>query len=229
MPGWDDCDVVGLLGSQFGVPVQVDNDANLLALGERSMCYPDVDDLIYVKVATGVGAGIFSGGRLVRGADGSAGDFGHVYSPAADQVPCRCGNIGCLEAFAGGLAMAKRLSAHGHGVSDAPGVAELAKAGNLEAVRELREAGLAIGAVLATCVAILNPRVIAVGGEISAAHGALVNGVREAIYRRTTPLAGERLRIELARSGALGGAIGAAQLVLDTVFAKSAIDARFAE
>ena len=229
MPGWDGFDVAGELRGRFRSPVVVDNDANLLALGERVLAHPGVDDLIYVKVATGVGAGLVVGGRLVHGAEGAAGDIGHVYTEAARDLVCRCGNVGCLEAVAGGLSIAQRLTALGINADGATDVAELARQGNLDAIRSLREAGRAIGTVLATCISLLNPRVIAIGGELAMVGEALIAGVRETIYQRTLPLASQYLRVIPAQGGRLGGAIGAAHQVLDAVFNPAVVDAGFEE
>ena len=106
MPGWDRYDVPGHLHQAYPVPVLVDNDVNIMALGERRAYLRDVDDLVLIKVATGIGAGIVSGGVLQRGARGTAGDLGHVRVRRADDVLCRCGNTGCLEAVAAGPALA---------------------------------------------------------------------------------------------------------------------------
>lgn len=95
MPAWDDVDVPGILAAQLGAQVLVDNDVNLMALGEHRSAWPDVDDMLFVKVATGIGSGIISDGRLRRGAQGAAGDIGHIAVPGAADVPCRCGNLGC--------------------------------------------------------------------------------------------------------------------------------------
>ena len=87
----------------------VDNDVNLMALGEHATMYPDVEQMVFVKVATGIGAGIISGGRLHRGAQGAAGDLGHVAALHGGGIPCTCGNIGCLEAVASGPAVVRAL------------------------------------------------------------------------------------------------------------------------
>ena len=109
MPGWDRYDVPGRLQREYAVPVLVDNDVNIMALGEQQVHLTDVDDLVLVKVATGIGSGIISGGRLQRGATGVAGDLGHVRVIGADDVTCRCGNTGCLEAVAAGPALAAKI------------------------------------------------------------------------------------------------------------------------
>ena len=87
----------------------VDNDVNIMALGEREHAWPDVDHLVFVKVATGIGSGVISGGYLQRGAQGTAGDIGHVYVARGADVPCQCGNRGCLEALASGPAIGRAL------------------------------------------------------------------------------------------------------------------------
>ncbi|WP_367882055.1 ROK family protein [Rathayibacter oskolensis] len=145
MPGWDRFDIPAFVGGRFAVPVLVDNDVNLLALGEHADHYRDVDDLLYVKVSTGIGAGIVSGGVLQRGALGAAGDLGHV------QVPGDRGEAD-LEAIASGSALARRL-----GVSRTSDVVALLHAGDASAVELTRAAGRDIGEVLATCVNLLNP------------------------------------------------------------------------
>src|SRR5690606_32590538 len=109
MPGWDRFDVPGFLGRTLPGPVLADNDVNIIALGEHAERYRDVADLVCVKVASGIGAGIISGGALQRGAQGAAGDLGHVAVPDGNQTLCTGGNRGCLEAVASGAAVARRL------------------------------------------------------------------------------------------------------------------------
>lgn len=110
MPGWHDVDVPGMAGELLGAPVLVDNDVNIMALGELA-AHPGTDDLLFVKVATGIGAGVISDGRLRRGAAGVAGDLGHVRVARGDGVRCTCGQDGCLEALASGPALADELTA----------------------------------------------------------------------------------------------------------------------
>jgi len=228
MPGWDGYDVRRTLGERFGCPVFVDNDANLLALGERTLSFPDTAALIFVKVATGIGAGIISGGRLLHGVDGAAGDLGHTFTPAAAERTCRCGNRGCLETVAGGLSIAATLSAEGVAARCPLDIVDLVRAGNLQAVQALREAGRALGEVLATCTALFNPSVIVIGGEIVTAGEPLLAGVRESVYSRALPLAARRLRVRVADSGALGGVHGALRLATDGLLAPPHLDAALA-
>ena len=108
MPGWDGYPIRERFAARYGAPVWVDNDVNLLAMGEwRSGIAAGHDNVVVIKVGTGIGAGIISDGRLHRGAQGSAGDVGHIQVSDDPSVVCRCGNIGCLEAYAGGAALGR--------------------------------------------------------------------------------------------------------------------------
>ena len=224
MPGWDGFDVPGYVGRTLDTTVLVDNDVNVMAIGEQAVGWPHVAHLLFVKVATGIGAGIISDGRINRGAQGTAGDLGHVQVPGGPQWPCGCGNVGCLEAVAAGPALAQRLREAGRSVSDGEAVIDLARAGDTEAVRLLREAGREIGGVLATCVSLLNPSVIVLGGRMAAVGEYLLAGVREVVYRRTLPLAAHQLHIATAKTGSHAGVLGAAAMVVDAVLSPEAID-----
>ncbi|WP_146068736.1 ROK family protein, partial [Arthrobacter sp. 9E06] len=160
MPGWDGFDVVRFVQRPLPVPVLVDNDVNIMALGERTAHWPDQDNFIFVKVATGIGAGIISSGELQRGANGTAGDLGHVRVPRGDDVLCRCGNHGCLEALASGPAMAAALRREGLEAAKGADVVSLVAQGNPQSIQALRQAGRDVGDVLATVVNLLNPSVI---------------------------------------------------------------------
>ncbi|MFF1875518.1 ROK family transcriptional regulator, partial [Kitasatospora herbaricolor] len=113
MPGWDRFDIPAYVHRTFDVPVLVDNDVNLLALGEHATSWPEQSDLLFVKVATGIGAGIINGGRLQRGAQGSAGDLGHVRVPFGAETPSHGAQDADLEALASGPAIARALTAIG--------------------------------------------------------------------------------------------------------------------
>ncbi|WP_402463453.1 ROK family protein [Isoptericola aurantiacus] len=216
MPGWDGADVVGaLLPRLGGAPVIVDNDVNLMALGEHATALPDVGHLLYVKVATGIGSGIIAEGRIHRGAQGSAGDLGHVAVPGGDPEPCSCGNTGCLEAVAGAGAVARRLTAAGVEARTAADVVELVRHGDRRAAAAVREAGRAVGAVLAGCVSILNPSAIVIGGSLSGAGEHLMAGIREVVYARPLPLATQHLRVLPSSTGPLAGVLGGACAAVD--------------
>ncbi|GEA84189.1 sugar kinase [Cellulomonas gelida] len=224
MPGWDDADVPGLLRSRLHVPVLVDNDVNLMALGEHTSQWRGVDHLLYVKVATGIGAGIISDGALRRGAQGAAGDLGHVAVPGGQDRPCRCGNTGCLEAVASGPAIAGELRARGLDATTSADVVALVRAGDLTASHAVRDAGRSIGGVLAACVSLLNPSVIVVGGQVAEAGEHLIAGIREVVYRRSLPLATQHLRIVATRTGAEAGVLGASAMAAEHVLSAAAID-----
>lgn len=214
MPGWDRFDVPGWLGAHLPVPVLVDNDVNIMALGERSTHFPTVEDFMFIKVATGIGAGLISSGLLQRGAHGIAGDIGHVRVSRGDGVQCQCGNHGCLEALASGPAIAASLRRAGLGTNTTADVIDLVKAGNTEAIQAVRQAGRDLGEVLSTCVSLMNPSVIALGGSMSRAGEHLIAGVREAVYSRSMPLATEHLQIVPSLAAARAGILGASALAV---------------
>jgi predicted NBD/HSP70 family sugar kinase len=208
MPGWDSYDVAGRLGRELPGPVLVDNDVNIMALGEHATEYADVEHLLFVKVATGIGAGVISGGRLHRGAQGAAGDIGHIQTPGHTEL-CRCGNTGCLEAVASSAALAAKLE-HATTSHD---IVRLVRQGDAEATAAVRQAGREIGTVLAAAVSLLNPSVIVVGGSLAQAGDNLLAGLRETIYARSLPLATKGLRVVTAGSGQDAALRGAAILV----------------
>ncbi|GAA2007211.1 ROK family transcriptional regulator [Nakamurella flavida] len=224
MPGWDDADVRGILAGRFGCAALIDNDVNIMALGEYRTAWNGVSDMMFVKLATGIGSGIIADGQLRRGAQGAAGDIGHVAVPGGPDVPCRCGNTGCLEAVASGRAVAEALTAEGIDASNGADVVALVRAGDVHATQAVREAGRRVGAVLATCVNLLNPSVIAVGGVLAEAGEHLLAGIREVVYRRSVPLASQHLRIVGSVTGPQAGVIGASVMALDHVLSADAVD-----
>jgi predicted NBD/HSP70 family sugar kinase len=225
MPGWHDFDIPAHLHQAFDGPVLVDNDVNLMALGEYATSWQAAPHLLLVKVATGIGAGIVSDGRLMRGALGSAGDLGHVQVAGAHgDVVCRCGNTGCLEAVAAGPAIATRLREKGLDVESSQDIVDAVARGEIAALQAVREAGRDLGTVLATCVNLLNPSVIVIGGKMSEAGEYLLAGVREIVYQRSLPLATHDLRIVSTTAGSQGGILGAGAMVIDAVLAPRAVD-----
>lgn len=225
MPGWDGFDVVSYVQRSLPVPVLVDNDVNIMALGERTAHWPDHANFVFIKVATGIGAGIISSGELQRGANGTAGDLGHVRVPRGDDVLCRCGNYGCLEALASGPAVARELAGSGLAAETGSDVLRLVSEGNLQAIQALRQAGRDVGDVLATVVNLLNPSVIVIGGSLGQAGEHLMAGVREVVYRRSLPLATTHLGIALSVAGDQAAILGASQLVTQFVLSPAAIEA----
>ena len=225
MPGWDRYDVPGHLQQAYALPVLVDNDVNIMALGERRAHLRDVDDLVLIKVATGIGAGIVSGGVLQRGAQGTAGDLGHVRVPGADDVVCRCGNTGCLEAVAAGPALAAAVRGQGEDAETGGDVVELVRAGSLVAMSVVRQAGRDIGEVVATLTNLINPSVVVIGGQMAGAGEHLLAGIRESVYQRSLPLATEHLRIVTSRAGGQAAVLGASALAIEHVLSPDAVEA----
>jgi predicted NBD/HSP70 family sugar kinase len=226
MPGWDGFDVPAAIRAEFDVPVLVDNEVNLEALGEHTASHPDVPHMIVVKAATGIGAGLISNGVLHRGAAGAAGDLGHIRVPEGGGALCRCGNTDCLEAVAAGPALAAKLRDLGHPATSTADVVNLVRAGNLDAGRVVRQAGRDIGEVLAGCVSMFNPSLVVIGGLLAESGEMLLAGVRESIYRRSLPLATENLRIVASGAGETAGALGAAAMVVRHVLSPEVLDAR---
>ena len=225
MPGWDRFDLPGALRETFSAPVLIDNDVNIMALGEQTSAWPDTTDLIFVKVATGIGAGIISGGSLRRGSDGAAGDIGHVALARAADAPCACGNRGCLEAVASGRAIARELARTGTKASTPGDVVRLVKAGDLPTIQLVRQAGRDLGEVLTTCVSLMNPSLILIGGTMAQAAEHLVAGVREVVYARSIPLSTEHLMIAPSRAAGDAAILGAAYLAIDAALSPDRITA----
>ncbi|WP_152193522.1 ROK family protein [Georgenia subflava] len=225
MPGWDRFDVPGHLRETFPVPILVDNDVNIMALGEHETVYPDVEDMVLVKIASGIGAGIISDGRLQRGAQGAAGDLGHIAVPDGNDTLCTCGNVGCLEAVASGAAVAAKLREQGYEISTNADLVELVRSGDRVAVQSVRQAGREIGAVLAGLVNLLNPSVIVIGGVVAAVGEHLLAGIRESVYSRSLPLATQHLRIVGSRTEGRAGVLGASALVTQHVLSPEGINA----
>ena len=211
-PGWVDVDVGAELRRRLDLPVYLGNDANLGALAEATFgAGRGVENLVYVMLSSGVGAGLVLDGRLYEGDTGTAGELGHVVV-VPDGLVCRCGNRGCLETVAGANALvdAMRLS-HGADVT-LDDVLRLGAAGDAGACRVIADAGRAVGRALAG-ICVLDPRLVVVGGEVAVAGDLLLDGIRESIERTMTPSAGHAVRVvrgDLAARAEVLGAIALA-------------------
>jgi glucokinase-like ROK family protein len=238
MPGWDGYLIRERFAARHQAPVWVDNDVNVLALGEwRSGVAAGHDNVVVVKIGTGIGAGIISDGHLHRGAQGSAGDVGHIQVVDDPTVVCRCGNIGCLEALAGGAAIGQagaaaavdgrsprlRAALDQRGTITAEDVARAASFGDPVAVALLQSAGRLVGSMLASVVNFFNPSLIVVGGGVANSPDQLLAAIRETVYRRSLPLATRDLLIQRSSLGGLAGVIGASSMVVDQLFARESI------
>src|SRR5574340_969026 len=223
MGGWDGVALQPFLADLTAAPVFVDNDANVMVLAERRGERRQFADMLLIKASTGLGAGIVSGGVLQRGALGAAGEIGHTKTPAAQGMICRCGDVGCIEAVAGGWALVGRLQAAGRDVTHIRDVIGLALAGDAEARRMIRDSGRQIGEVLAGAVNLLNPEVLIVGGDMAQAYETFVAGLRETLYGNAVALATRKLQI-LPWTGERSGMIGCATLALDQVLSVREVD-----
>jgi predicted NBD/HSP70 family sugar kinase len=220
---WDGYRVPGYFAERYEADTLVDNDVNLMALGEHRAFYPGLKHLLFIKVGSGIGCGIVAGGQLHRGADGAAGDVGHIRVPGCD-APCRCGNTGCLEAVAGGQALANHLTAQGLAAATARDVVSLAAQGSTRARQEVRAAAQHIGEVLAAIVSFANPSAIVVGGSLAQLDEILLSGIRAGIHGRALPLAQRSLRIETSALGERAGTVGAIALAQDRLLSEEGLE-----
>jgi predicted NBD/HSP70 family sugar kinase len=211
------------LEAAFSVPAYVDNDVNLLALGEQRSGWPSADVFLCVKAGSVIGCGTVVRGELVRGSQGVAGNIGHIAVPGND-TPCACGNTGCLDAVAGGQALVARLRAEGLAVRDIEHLVALAQQGVPQAAQAIRSAGRHLGEVLAYAVNLLNPGVVAVWGYLADAEAEFLAGVRETVYQRSLPSATRSLQLVPARLGRGAGLVGAAMMVVSNILDPAALD-----
>ncbi|WP_198009464.1 ROK family protein [Gleimia europaea] len=237
MPGWDGFDVRGFFSDQVGCPVWVDNDVNMMAVGElRAGVAQGYEDVVYMKVGTGIGAGIVSGGKLQRGAQGAAGDIGHISVASGGTELCRCGNYGCLEAVAGGAKLigaledalndpdasqlAQCCASNGHTVE---AIVRAARFGDPIAIRLLVESARTVGDVLAQLVNLLNPAMIVVGGRVGRSLDLYLATLRQAVLRRSAPLATRSLDVVVSPLGERAGLVGAAFTAIDQLLSAEGI------
>jgi predicted NBD/HSP70 family sugar kinase/biotin operon repressor len=218
MPSWDGCHIPSYFRDFAPAPTIADIDTNLTALAEHRLHHPDVDHLLFVRIDTGIGCGIISHGQLHRGAQGAAGDIGHIRLPGND-TPCVCGDTGCLEAVASGAAIARDLAALGHQTCTAHDVTQRALAGEPAVRTAVRVASRHIGDVLAGLVSFYNPAVIVVGGELARLDEGILTGIRGRVYDHALPLATRSLRIETSRLGTDAALVGATLLTRQRILA----------
>ncbi|GAA3804472.1 ROK family transcriptional regulator [Sphaerisporangium flaviroseum] len=226
MASWTGVEIPPLISARYPVPIFVDNDVNVIAMGEYRAAYArEVADLLFVKVSTRIGAGVIAGGEILRGALGAAGEIGHIPVRDGGGVLCRCGNIDCVDSVASGTAILRDLRARGREVHSLSDVVTLVRAGDAETMTVVRRAGRLLGEVIASAVNLLNPAVVVLGGDVAENFQPLVSGVREVVYRRSTALSTRSLRIERSRLGAGAGITGCALMVIDNVLAPEVVDA----
>lgn len=237
MPGWDNYPIREFWSKYLECPCYVDNDVNIMALGEYAKGLNfDVDNMIYIKIGTGIGAGIVYDGKLYRGSSGSAGDIGHF--DVGSDVLCWCGNIGCLEALAGGKAIsskAKNLALEGKskylfdtlkekGEISLEDISTGIQRFDPVSVELVRESGALIGRVIASLVNFSNPSLISIGGGVSEFGDILLAAIRQGVYQRSLPLATRNLLINKSILGKRAGLIGGAFMTIDQLILNSTDD-----
>lgn len=194
-------------------PVRVDNDANLGALAECAWgAGRDSADLVYVKLATGIGAGIVLDGRLYRGSAGTAGELGHVTLDAKGPL-CRCGNRGCVELTAGGRALLHHARVNHPGLKDLDELASLAQQGDPGCRRLLVDAGRHLGIALGGLLNLINPGRIVVGGFTST-PGLLLEPIQHGLAETAMAAAVGSVEVVPAELGERAGALGGVALAL---------------
>lgn len=230
MPGWDRFPLRQLLSQEFGLPVLVENDANLGAVAEKwrgaGLGY---QNLAFVKMGTGIGCGLILDSKIYRGQRGSAGEIGHV-TITRDGPPCKCGSYGCLESMAAAPAISNRarlaieagrktsLADYGDSPPTPQQIAEAAGQGDKLALELIEDAGRYIGIALATLINLFNPGIIVLGGGVTAIGEPLMNPIRETARNRSLLVSYEETEIVISKLGREAVALGAVMLVLQEVF-----------
>ena len=234
MPLWERYPIRDFFRKTFRTAfVVVDNDVNIMALAElREGDGRGLDHFIFIKIGTGIGCGIVSNGKIHRGADGSAGDIGHICVDKNGPV-CRCGNLGCLEAVTAGPAiaekaikaaqdgssqiLARKFEANG-GTLTTEDVGSAMREGDRAAVEIVQYSGRVIGETLASLVNFFNPNYIFFGGGVTNLGNQLLSSIRQAVLNRSLPLATRHLVIDYSSMGSDAGITGALCLAKDHLF-----------
>ncbi|MEU1625931.1 ROK family transcriptional regulator [Streptomyces sp. NPDC020096] len=214
LPGWGGINPREELAGRLGMPVHVDNDANLGALGELVWgAGRGVKDLAYIKVASGVGAGLVINGQIYRGPGGTAGEIGHITLDESGPV-CRCGNRGCLETFtAAGYVLDLLRSSHGPDLT-VPKMVRLARDGDPGCRRVIADVGRHVGMGVANLCNVLNPSRVVLGGDLAEAGEVVLGPIRESVARYAIPSAARQLAVVPGALGARAEVLGALALVL---------------
>ncbi|MGC5032579.1 ROK family transcriptional regulator [Micromonospora sp. DT229] len=232
LPGWQRFPVRDAFATELGCPALVDNDANVLALGEQHAGIGRTfDDFLYLKLGTAIGCGLVLSGSLYRGATSSAGDIAHL--PLGEDGPvCGCGEFGCLEAYCGdaGLIRAASAAARGGrsellatrlaeaGTLTVPDIASAATAGDPAAQALVRDAARRVGRVLVGLVSFFNPGIVVIGGAPEGLGHILLSEIRGVVYRRSAPLATGTMPVVLSDLADRAALVGAARLASEYVF-----------
>lgn len=236
LPGWDGFSLRGWLRENYDSPVWVENDVHLMALGEWHRGHPREDrDLLYLMVDEEVGAALISGGRLVRGDSGAAGNIGHSRVTDDPAALCRCGLTGCLEAVSSGWSLVQRLAARADespllaavlretGALTAEDVGDAAREGDPLALDEVAKSIREVGAAAANYINFANPRTVVVGGGMLRVGNWTVDMLETEIRGRLTAIANRDLHIRAASLDHREGLVGAAILAVEQLFSPAAV------
>jgi predicted NBD/HSP70 family sugar kinase len=214
LPSWGGIQPAVEMEARLGLPVQIENDANVGALGEHMFgAGRSVDDMVYVRLSAGVGLGLILGGEPYRGTCGIAGELGHMRA-VDDGLICRCGNRGCLETVASATAVAGLLEASRGEPVSVQRLLELVHSGDRGAQRAVADAGAAVGVAIADVVNVLNPELVVIGGELAGAGDVLLDPLRRIIEDRAIAPAVDAVRVTVAGLGERSEVLGAAALLL---------------
>ena len=227
MPDWDGFSIRDYLGEAFTSPVFVDNDVNLMALGELWRLQRSLQNFLVIKVGTGIGCGIVCHGEVYRGANGSAGDVGHI---CVDQAGprCHCGNLGCVEVMAAAPAITRLATEaaqagesaalaevlRAHGALTAVDVGQASRSGDAAANAIIQKAGSLIGQMLASVVNFFNPSHVFIGGGVTQIGPLFLASVRQSVYHRSLALSTRHLEIQYTPLGSQAGLVGAGALAM---------------
>lgn len=235
MPEWDGFSIRDDLRADYAAPVFVDNDVNLMALGELWRLQRSLKNFVVIKVGTGIGCGIVCQGQVYRGVNGSAGDVGHIcVDPQGPR--CHCGNLGCVEAMAAGPAIARMATEAAQagkspmlaqllderGVLTPADVAQASRAGDAASNAIVQRAGALIGQMLASVVNFFNPSHVFIGGGVTRTGPLFLASVRQSIYHRSLALSTRHLEIQYTPLGDEAGVVGAGALALQQAMLKGA-------
>ena len=215
LPGWAGVEVVSEISGRIGgLPVQLDNDANLGALAEVTLgAGREARNALYVMISSGIGAGLIIDGRPYRGRSGMAGEIGHVLVDETGPI-CRCGNRGCLETFVSGPALADLLRSSRGEQLDVVDIVRLARGGDAGASRVIADAGRVLGRVVAAVCNVFNPEMVVVGGDLSESGDLLLDPMREAVSRYAIAPAAADAKLVAGELGERAQVLGALALAI---------------
>lgn len=214
LPEWVGINILETFSERLGIPVFIDNDANLGALAQVTWGpHSAVDNLIFVKVGSGIGAGLILNGSLYYGNVGITGELGHTTIDEHGLV-CRCGNRGCLETVASTVTMIALLERTSHRPLTAQDIVQQALSGDTATLRVIDDAGLAIGRAIAHVANLINPELIVLGGSLTGIGDILLDPIRRGLLRHAVPVVGESTTVCMGSLGDRAEALGGAAVVL---------------